>query len=76
MSSKNEIQEQITSKKGYLEPKKTIFNTPDYSKSILGFDGFEAITFNGDEVYVTIEAEQNGMMVGYLAWGRYRSKFI
>ena len=70
MSTKNEIHEQITSKKGYLEPKKTIFNTPDYSKSILGFDGFEAITFNGNEVYVTIEAEQNGMMVGFLAWGR------
>ena len=70
MSTKNEIHEQITSKKGYLEPKKTIFNTPDYSKSILGFDGFEAIAFNGNEVYVTIEAEQNGMMVGFLAWGR------
>ena len=56
-------------KKGSLKPKKTIFKTPDYSKFILGFDGFEALTFDGNDVYITIEAEQDGMMVGYLAWG-------
>ena len=49
--------------------KKTIFKTPDYSKFILGFDGFEAIAFDGNDVYILIEAEQDGMMVGYLAWG-------
>ena len=69
MLSKNEIQEYIASGKSFLEPKKTIFNTPDYSKSILGFDGFEALAFDGNDVYISIEAEQDGMMVGYLAWG-------
>ena len=69
MLSKNEIQEHISSGKGSLKPKKTIFNTPDYSKSILGFDGFEALAFDGNDVYISIEAEQDGMMVGYLAWG-------
>ena len=69
MLSKNEIEDHISSKKSSLKPKKTIFKTPDYSKFILGFDGFEALTFDGNDVYITIEAEQDGMMVGYLAWG-------
>jgi len=69
MVTKNEIEKQLSSKKGSLQPKKIIFNTPDYSKSIPGFDGFEAITFNGNSVYVSIEADQNDMMVGYIAWG-------
>ena len=69
MLSKDEIQEYIASGINSLEPKKTIFNTPDYSKSILGFDGFEALAFDENDVYISIEAEQGGMMVGYLAWG-------
>ena len=69
MVTENEIQKQLSSKKGSIQPKKTIFNTPDYSKSIPGFDGFEAITFNENLVYVTIEADQNDLMVGYIAWG-------
>ena len=69
MLSKNEIEDHISSKKGSLKPKKTIFKTPYYSKFILGFDGFEAIAFDGNDVYILIEAEQDGIMVGYLAWG-------
>ena len=46
--------------------KKTRFKTPDYSSLIKGFDGFEAIAFNGNKVYITIEAEHNGEMVSYL----------
>ena len=67
--SKDEIQEHIMSGRGSLKPKKTIFNTPDYSNFILGFDGFEALAFDGNDVYILIEAEQDGIMVGYLAWG-------
>ena len=69
MVTKDEIEKQLSSKKGSIQPKKIIFNTPDYSKSIPGFDGFEAITFNENSVYVSIEADQNDMMVGYIAWG-------
>ena len=69
MLSKNEIQDHLISGTDSLKPKKTIFNTPDYSNFILGFDGFEALAFDGNDVYILIEAEQNGMMVGYLAWG-------
>ena len=69
MVKKNEIQKQLSFKKGSIKPIKTIFNTPDYSKSIPGFDGFEAIAFYENSVYVTIEADENGEMVGYIAWG-------
>ena len=69
MVKKNEIQKQLSLKKGSIKPIKKIFNTPDYSKSIPGFDGFEAITFYENSVYVTIEADENGEMVGYIAWG-------
>jgi len=69
MVKKNEIQEQLSLKKGSIKPIKTMFSTPDYSKSIPGFDGFEAIAFYENSVYVTIEADENGEMVGYIAWG-------
>ena len=69
MVKKNEIQKQLSLQKGSIKPMKTIFNTPDYSKSIPGFDGFEAIAFYENSIYVTIEADENGEMVGYIAWG-------
>ena len=69
MVKKNKIQKQLSLKKGSIKPIKTMFNTPDYSKSIPGFDGFEAIAFYENSIYVTIEAEENGEMVGYIAWG-------
>ena len=69
MVEKNEIQKQLSLKKGSIKPIKTKFNTPDYLKSIPGFDGFEAIAFYENSVYVTIEADENGEMVGYIAWG-------
>ena len=69
MVKKNEIQKQLSLKKGSIKPIKTIFNTPDYSKSIPGFDGFEAIAFYENSIYVTIEADENGEMVGYIVWG-------
>ena len=67
--TKNEVQNQLASIKEVIEPTKTIFNTPNYSKIIPGFDGFEALAFEGDNVYVTIEAGQNDMMTSYIVWG-------
>ena len=52
-----------------IKPKKTPFITPDYSKSIPGFEGLEAIAFNGDNVYITLEVEDEKTMRGYLVWG-------
>lgn len=52
-----------------IAPKKTRFKTPDYKSLINGFDGFEAIAFNGNKVFISIEAEHNGQMNSYIIWG-------
>ena len=67
------IIEGVVKDKKPITPKHTRFLTPDYSKTIPGFDGFEAICFYNDIVYVTIEAEYEGLMYGYLIWGRISS---
>ena len=59
-----------------ITPKQTRFLTPDYSKTIPGFDGFEAISFNNDEVFISIEAEENGIMYGYVAWGEINPRTL
>ena len=75
--SKGEILNAIEGgKKRPITPKKTRFKTPDYSSLINGFDGFEAIAFNKDKVYITIESEYRGEMVSYLAWGKIDSKSL
>ena len=75
--SKGEILSAIKSSKRLpIKPKETRFKTPDYSSLIKGFDGFEAIAFNGDKVYITIESEHRGEMVSYLAWGKIDSKSL
>ena len=75
--SKGEILNAINSDKELpITPKKTRFKTPDYSSLINGFDGFEAIAFNGNKVYLSIESEHKGEMVSYLVWGKIDSKSL
>jgi len=70
MIPKNQIQEALDTKSpNPILPIQTIFKTPNYSTLIPGFDGFEAIAFYGNQVYISIEAENNGLMEGYLSWG-------
>ena len=52
-----------------ITPKQTRFISPDYENLINGFDGFEAIAFNGNKVFISIEAEHNGKMNSYIVWG-------
>ncbi|MFQ5614901.1 MAG: hypothetical protein ACE5GO_00300 [Anaerolineales bacterium] len=51
-----------------LTPVEVPFSAPGLQESIEGFEGYEAIAFVGDTVYLTIEAEP-GDMVGYLVTG-------
>ena len=75
--SKGEILNAIKGDKELpITPKKTRFKTPDYSSLIKGFDGFEAIAFNGNKVYLSIESEHKGEMVSYLVWGKIDSKSL
>lgn len=41
---------------------------------IPGYEGYEAITSEGDKVYLTIEANDKGKMAGYLIEGIYNSE--
>ena len=41
----------------------------DLPRQVRGFEGFEAIVFDGDTVYLTIEASPGGRMKGYLVRG-------
>ena len=71
MIPKNQIQNALMSKNpDPILPRQIKFTTPDYSSLIDGFDGFEAIAFQGEKVLITIEAESNDTMVGYVAWGQ------
>jgi hypothetical protein len=51
-----------------LEPRSVPLVAPGLVERIPGFEGFEAIAFEGDRVYMTIEARQ-GRMTGYLVAG-------
>ena len=52
-----------------ITPQKIKFNTPDYKKTLPGFDSFEAIAFRGYEVYISIEIRFKDDMGCVLARG-------
>jgi len=52
-----------------LTPQRLPFDDGGLAGSIRGFEGYEAIGFNGDAVYLTIEARGNGYMTCYVAGG-------
>ena len=52
-----------------LTPTNILFIAPDISPQIPGYEGYEAIAFDGDQVYLTIEANNLGTMKGYLIAG-------
>ena len=44
-------------------PEVNIFKTPNYTKTIKGFEGFESIAFNNNKFFVTIEAKDDPTML-------------
>ncbi len=52
-----------------LEPIPIPFFAPDFANEIEGFEGFEAIAFQGSQVFLTIEAKSNGFAKGYIVTG-------
>lgn len=52
-----------------LEPKPVPLNAPGLKESIPNFQGYESIAFNGDQVFLTIEAGEGTDMHGYLVSG-------
>ena len=46
------------------------FDDGGLSDTLVGFEGFEALAFSGNEVFVTMETSGGSPMMGYLAVGR------
>lgn len=56
-----------------LQPQPIPLIEPGLQRQIVGFDGFEAITFVNDRVYLTVEARQGIGAMGYLVSGSVAS---
>ncbi len=52
-----------------LEPLQIPFSAPGLAASLPGFEGYEGIAFDGDRVYLTVEAETWQDSSGYLVSG-------
>ncbi|MCE9646343.1 MAG: hypothetical protein K8S20_10125 [Chloroflexi bacterium] len=52
-----------------LEPALVSLNAPGLKESIPNYQGYESIAFNGDQVFLTIEAGEGTDMHGYLVSG-------
>ncbi|MEZ4650025.1 MAG: hypothetical protein R3E97_14795 [Candidatus Eisenbacteria bacterium] len=58
---------------GPITPRRVTCHAPGLSRIVRGFDGLEAIGLLGDRCYLSIEADEDTVMAGYLASGRYDS---
>ncbi|MCA9758616.1 MAG: hypothetical protein KDA27_22660 [Candidatus Eisenbacteria bacterium] len=59
---------------GPITPRRVTCHAPGLSRIVRGFDGLEAIGLIGDRCYLSIEADEDTVMAGYLASGRYDSQ--
>jgi hypothetical protein len=53
-----------------LVPEEVPFSASGLAATVDGFEGYEAIAFDGDRAYLTIEASTGGTMHSYLVAGR------
>ncbi len=69
--SKESIVDHLSGKtSGKLAPQAIPLSAPGLLLAVEGFDGFEGIAFNGDQVYITIEASDNRGATGYVVSGQ------
>ena len=52
-----------------IVPQKIKIKLPDFRRSIIGYQGFEAICFDGRSVYLVIESKDNDFMRSYIVKG-------
>ncbi|MDP6338833.1 MAG: hypothetical protein QF842_00705 [Candidatus Marinimicrobia bacterium] len=57
-------------RKDALTPEKIDLILPDYDASIGGYQGFEALCFSGNKVYLVMESKHDGVMHSYLVSGK------
>ena len=56
-----------------IVPQVIPFDDAGLSETIAGFEGFEAIGFSGEQVFMTIESETKAGMTGFLVTGEIQS---
>jgi|TARA_B100001079_G_scaffold186781_1_gene160886 hypothetical protein len=72
--TRSELEAAIIGEREYkLLPKTIPFDDSNLSSQIPGYEGFEAIAFIDDVVYMTIEAKTDSGMMGYLVKGEVES---
>lgn len=70
--SKQEILDYLSgSIPGPLIPHQITFRAPDLAGLFPGYEGYEAIAFDDDQVFLTVESNHQGTMQGFLISGEY-----
>ena len=57
-----------------IVPQKIKLILPDYRKTIKGFQGFEAVCFDGNSIYLAIESKHDGIMKSFIVKGKIERK--
>lgn len=73
---KTEILEFLDSTKSTIYPNEINFNSNNVDKKVRGFEGFESIVFDGNQVYLTIEAEKRKRNHGCIIKGNINANSI
>ncbi len=73
---KDEIQKRIDGDTSPILPQKISFNTPDYQSTLPGFDSFESIVFDKNQVFITIEIRFDDKMGAFLVEGSIDPKTL
>ena len=71
---KSQILEFIKGKRSTILPKEIKWEASKIDKKVCGFEGFEAIVFDGDVIYATIEAETFYGNRGFVISGNYNQR--
>ena len=55
-----------------LIPHQITFRAPNLAGRFPGYEGYEAIAFDGDQVFLTVESNHQGNMQGFMISGEYQ----
>ncbi len=71
---REDIEASIAGARDPLSPSRIPLLAPGIEEAVDGFEGYEAIAFDGDRVFVTVEADSGGETRGHLFEGRVVSR--
>ena len=72
---KSELKNWVRKKeKNSIDPKRIELKMPNFDKMIEGYQGFEALCFHGDKIYLIIESKEDNFMRSFLIMGTINFK--